>query len=223
MNGRCVFAVTGAPRSSSSSSAWHSQHYLPPMLHQLARSLLHGTAVLEVASEAEEAVRVALHVVTRDLRDAGSASMVSSATGSATRDRMASTPARIAMVTAIPTIQRTHRLTPPTPPRAPTGARWLGVSRSRFSPNLTADGVSFRYYDAAGTLLSIDSTRCAGPHAHTPHRVTLQIELPTRIRQRRSPFASHRAARSPCATSRAACADAITATPSSASSSCWLR
>jgi type II secretory pathway component PulJ len=41
------------------------------MLHQFSRSMLYGVRVLETASEAAEGVRIALHVMARDLRDAG--------------------------------------------------------------------------------------------------------------------------------------------------------
>ncbi len=41
------------------------------MLHQFCRTMLHGVRVLEVASEAQEAARIGIQLIVRDLRGAG--------------------------------------------------------------------------------------------------------------------------------------------------------
>lgn len=148
------------------------------MLHQLARSLLHGTAVLEAASEAEEAVRVALQVITRDLRDAGFSADGQLGNGirnarpdgvDAVADRNGDGDTddaneRVGYSTDAPTrtLRRAMGLAPPQP----------------FLPNLTTDGVFFRYYDATGTSLSIDPPNAPDRSRIRRIEVTLEIELP---------------------------------------------
>jgi hypothetical protein len=148
------------------------------MLHQLARSLLHGTAVLEVASEAEEAVRVALHVVTRDLRDAGFS--VDGQLGNGIRyARPDGVDASADRNGDGDTDDANERIGYSTDAATRTLRRAMGLASPQpFLPNLTADGVSFRYYDAAGTLLSIDPPDAPDRSRIRRIEVTLQIELP---------------------------------------------
>lgn len=148
------------------------------MLQQFSRSMLHGVGVLEIASEAEEAVRVALHVITRDLRDAGCSADGRLGNGirnarpdgvDAVADRNGDGDTddaneRVGYSTDVPTrtLRRAMGLAPPQP----------------FLPNLTADGTSFRYYDAAGKPLLIDPPDAPDRARIRRIEVTLQIELP---------------------------------------------
>lgn len=144
------------------------------MLHQFSRSMLHGTGVLEAASEAEESVRVALHVMTRDLRDAGYG--VDGSLGNGIRsarpdgvdvvaDRNGDGDTqdaneRVGYSTdvATHTLRRSTGLAPPQP----------------FLSNLTARGASFRYYDRIGTLLTIDPPD--GPDCARIRRIEITLE-----------------------------------------------
>jgi hypothetical protein len=148
------------------------------MLHQFSRSMVHGVGVLEVASEAEEAVRVALHVITADLRNAGfsPAGGLGNGVRSARDDGVdiiadhngdgdSDDPnERVGYVTDAPT--RTLR-------------RAMGLASPQpFLPHLAEQGVRFRYYDAAGNVLLIDPPDAPERAEIRRIEVTLHTELP---------------------------------------------
>lgn len=148
------------------------------LLHQFSRSMLYGTGVLEAVGEAEESVRVALHVIARDLRDAGfsddgrlgngirnartdGVDAVADRNGDGDTDDANE---RVGYSTDAPTrtLRRSMGLAPPQP----------------FLPNLTGQGVSFRYYDATGRRLSIDPPDAPDRANIRRIEVTLETELP---------------------------------------------
>lgn len=125
------------------------------MLHQFSRAMVYGVGVLATASEAEEAVRVALHVIARDLRDAGLSS--DGRLGNGLRN------ARVDGVDAVAdrngdgdTDEANERVGYTTDAPTLTLRRSMGQAPPQpFLSNLAKQGVSFRYYDATGTLLSV--------------------------------------------------------------------
>lgn len=158
------------------------------MLHQFSRSMLYGISTLEAASEVEESVRVALHIVTRDLRDAGfsldgrlgngiSAARGDGVTVVADRNGDGDTDdpnERISysIDAASHTLRRGTGLAPPQP----------------FLPNLTAEGAAFHYYDAAGDLLIIDGGDDPARAKIQRVEITLQVELPNPDPRSRKPL-----------------------------------
>jgi type II secretory pathway component PulJ len=148
------------------------------MLHQFSRSMVYGVGVLEAASEAEEAVRVALHVITADLRNAGfspagglgngirnaredGVDVVADHNGDGDSDDPNE---RVGYATddATRTLRRSMGLAPPQP----------------FLPNLVEHGVTFRYYDAAGNALLIDPPDAPERADIRRIEVTVHTELP---------------------------------------------
>lgn len=148
------------------------------MMHQFSRSMVHGVGVLETVSEAQESVRVALHVITRDLRDAGFSS--DGRLGNGIRN------ARADGINAVAdrngdgdTDDANERVGYSTDAPSRTLRRSMGSAPPQpFLPNLTARGVSFRYYDAAGQLLAINPPDGPGCADIRRIEVTLETDLP---------------------------------------------
>lgn len=150
---------------------------LAVMLHQFSQAMVHGVGVLAAVSEAEEAVRVALHVITRDLRDAGLSS--DGRLGNGIRN------ARADSVDAVAdrngdgdTDDANERIGYQTDIASHTLRRSMGLAPPQpFLPNLAPGGVSFRYFDEAGSALAIDPTDRDACARIRRIEVTLQTEI----------------------------------------------
>lgn len=126
------------------------------MLHQFSHAMIYGVGVLAAVSEAEEAVRVALHVITRDLRDAG-----------LSRDGRLGNGIRNARSDGVDAVadrngdgdidDANERIGYETDTASQTLRRSLGLSPPQpFLSHIAPRGVLFRYFDGDGSAVTID-------------------------------------------------------------------